>query len=29
VTLEQAPQAILTIDSENRIVFFNAAAERL
>lgn len=27
--LEQAPQAVLTIDRQNRITFFNASAERL
>lgn len=29
LTLEQAPQAILTLDADNKIVFFNKAAERL
>lgn len=28
-TLELAPQAILTLDADNKVVFFNTAAERL
>lgn len=27
--LEQATDAVVTIDADNRVVFFNAAAERL
>jgi methyl-accepting chemotaxis protein len=29
LTLEQAPQAVITLNADHRIVFFNAAAERL